>query len=53
MSANEGLKEKAAGLLQEGAVFAFGLSERADVYSTEMSLTPQADGTYLANGEKH
>jgi len=56
MSSNEGLKEKAAGLLEEGAVFAFGLSERehgADVYSTEMSLTPQNDGTYLANGEKY
>ncbi|MGD9050058.1 MAG: acyl-CoA dehydrogenase, partial [Anaerolineae bacterium] len=39
-----------------GAVFAFGLSERAhgaDIYSTEMSLTPQPDGTYRANGEKY
>jgi acyl-CoA dehydrogenase len=56
MSANEGLKQRAAQLLREGAVFAFGLSERAhgaDVYSTEMSLTPQPDGTYRANGEKY
>jgi acyl-CoA dehydrogenase len=56
MSANEDLKRRAARLLQEGAVFAFGLSERAhgaDIYSTEMSLTPQPDGTYLANGEKY
>ena len=25
----------------------------ADVYSTEMSLSPQPDGTYRANGEKY
>jgi acyl-CoA dehydrogenase len=56
MSQNEQLKERAAELLQEGAIFAFGLSERehgADIYATEMSLTPQADGTYRANGEKY
>ena len=56
MSHNIGEKQRAAKLLKEGHVFAFGLSERehgADVYSTEMSLTPQPDGTYLANGEKY
>ncbi|MFH1633297.1 MAG: acyl-CoA dehydrogenase, partial [Chloroflexota bacterium] len=56
MSHNEGLKHKAARLLEDGAIFAFGLSERehgADVYSTEMSLTPQPDGGYTANGEKY
>ena len=56
MSPNEDLKRRAASLLQDGAVFAFGLSERAhgaDIYSTEMSLTPQPDGTYRANGEKY
>jgi acyl-CoA dehydrogenase len=56
MSANEGLKQRAARLLQEGEVFAFGLSERAhgaDIYATEMSLTRQPDGTYVANGEKY
>jgi acyl-CoA dehydrogenase len=55
-SENESLKRKAARLLDEGEVFAFGLSERqhgADIYSTEMNLTPQPDGTYLANGEKY
>ncbi len=55
-SENEALKRKAARLLDEGEVFAFGLSERphgADIYSTEMSLTPQEDGNYLANGEKY
>ena len=56
MSHNEIAKKRAARLLQDGAVFAFGLSERqhgADVYATEMSLSPQADGSYLANGEKY
>ncbi|MFZ2096492.1 MAG: acyl-CoA dehydrogenase [Anaerolineales bacterium] len=55
-SENEELKRKAAKLLDEGEVFAFGLSERqhgADIYSTEMSLTAQPDGNYLANGEKY
>ena len=56
MGENEGLKEKAAQLLLDGAVFAFGLSEKqhgADIYSTEMMLRKQADGTYLANGSKY
>jgi acyl-CoA dehydrogenase len=55
-SENAELKHKAARLLNEGEVFAFGLSERqhgADIYSTQMSLTPQPDGNYLANGEKY
>ena len=56
MGSNEEQKKRAARLLKEGHIFAFGLSERehgADVYSTEMSLTPQPDGTYRANGEKY
>ena len=56
MSPNEPLKRRAADLLRDGAVFALGLSERthgADIYSSEMALTPQPDGTYLANGEKY
>jgi acyl-CoA dehydrogenase len=56
MSKNETLKRKAAQLLEEGHVFALGLSERAhgaDIYSTEMSLASQPDGTYRANGEKY
>ena len=55
-SENEALKRKAAQLLSQGEVFAFGLSERqhgADIYSTEMQLSSQSDGTYLANGEKY
>ena len=56
MTGNEQLKRRAAQLLRDGAIFALGLSERehgADLYSTEMKLTPQADGTYKANGEKY
>ena len=56
MSQNEQAKRKAAGLLKGGAIFAFGLSEKnhgADIYSTETSLTPMPDGTWVANGEKY
>ncbi|MBI5521787.1 MAG: acyl-CoA dehydrogenase [Desulfarculus sp.] len=56
MGDNEAVKHEAAKLLQEGGVFAFGLSERAhgaDIYSTEMTLHPQPGGTYLARGEKY
>lgn len=56
MSKNETAKRKAAELLKNGAVFAFGLSERehgADLYSTEMTLTPKGEGRYVANGEKY
>ncbi len=43
MTKNETARKRAAKLLKNGAVFAFGLSEKdhgADIYSTEMSLTP-------------
>jgi len=56
MSPNEKAKHNAAKLLKEGAIFAFGLSERthgADIYSTETALTPKEDGTWVANGEKY
>ena len=56
MSPNEVAKKKAARLLKEGALFAFGLSERehgADIYSTETSLIPGPEGTWVANGEKY
>ena len=56
MSNNELAKEKAAKLLEEGAIFAFGLSEKAhgaDIYATEMALTLQEDESYKANGEKY
>ncbi len=56
MSKNEKAKEKAAKLLEEGGIFAFGLSERdhgADVYSTEMNLKKGDDDNYIANGSKY
>ncbi len=56
MSPNEAVRKRAAELLREGGIFAFGLSEKehgADLYSTEMSLTPQGGGRYLANGRKY
>lgn len=56
MSPNEKAKKKAAELLKKGAIFAFGLSERehgADIYSTETTLTPKGDGTWVAKGEKY
>ena len=56
MGDNEEAKRRTAALLREGGVFAFGLSERthgADLYSTEMTLVPQADGSFLARGSKY
>ncbi len=56
MSGNESLKQKAAKLLDEGAIFAFGLSEKehgADIYATDMLLIPQSDGGYVARGDKY
>jgi acyl-CoA dehydrogenase len=53
---NEPLKQKTASLLKEGKVFAFGLSEKehgADIYASEMNLSPAADGSYRANGRKY
>ncbi|ORW46868.1 acyl-CoA dehydrogenase [Mycobacterium paraense] len=55
MSDNEDAKRKAAAQLEQGEVFAFGLSERthgADVYQTDMILTPGEHG-WTANGEKY
>ena len=56
MSDNEEAKRKAAAQLADGGVMAFGLSERAhgaDVYSTDMLLTPNSDGGFTANGTKY
>ena len=55
-SANDAARERAAGLLDDGAIFAFGLSERehgADIYSTDMVLTPTGDGGFTASGGKY
>ncbi len=56
MSDNEAAKTRAAQLLADGEIFAFGLSEKkrgADVYSTDMVLTPTGDGTWSASGGKY
>lgn len=56
MSSNEAAKQKASQQLRDGEVMAFGLSERehgADVYSTDMILTPNADGGFSASGTKY
>ena len=56
MSQNAAIKAKTAAHLEAGGIFAFGLSERehgADLYSSSMVLTPQADGSYRANGSKY
>lgn len=56
MGINEAVKHKTAKMLADGGVFAFGLSEKAhgaDLYSSEMMLYPQDDGTYLAKGSKY
>ncbi|MCC8243943.1 acyl-CoA dehydrogenase [Saccharothrix luteola] len=55
MSDNAVARKKAAELLDQGSVFAFGLSEKehgADVYSTDMVLTPTATG-FTASGGKY
>jgi acyl-CoA dehydrogenase len=56
MSGNEAAKHATARQLEAGGIFGFGLSERAhgaDIYSTEMALTPAGDGRYLARGGKY
>jgi len=56
ISDNEAVKHRTAELLEQGGIFGFGLSEKehgADIYSTEMRLAPQDDGSYLANGRKY
>ncbi|NNF63195.1 MAG: acyl-CoA dehydrogenase [Acidimicrobiia bacterium] len=56
MSDNEAVKQRTAQFLAEGGIFAFGLSEQAhgaDLYSSEMTLTRNGDGAFLANGSKY
>lgn len=59
-SDNAVARGRAAQLLGEGEVFAFGLSEKthgADIYSTDMLLEPYTDGDgadgFLASGSKY
>ncbi|MGD8833805.1 MAG: acyl-CoA dehydrogenase family protein [Desulfobacteraceae bacterium] len=56
MSPNEAVKRRAAQMLADGGIFAFGLSEKehgADLYNSEMALTPLGDGRYVADGGKY
>ncbi len=56
LSDNAAARQRAAGLLDDGAIFAFGLSEQAhgaDIYSTDMILTPDGAGGFTANGAKY
>jgi acyl-CoA dehydrogenase len=56
MSKNEKVKQKTAEMLDQGGIFAFGLSERthgADLYSSDMTVTPLAEGRYVADGGKY
>jgi acyl-CoA dehydrogenase len=55
MSDNEAVRGRTAQALEDGGIFAFGLSEKthgADIYSTDMVLTPDGDG-WRANGSKY
>jgi alkylation response protein AidB-like acyl-CoA dehydrogenase len=54
-SENTAARRRAAELLSDGAIFAFGLSEKehgADIYSTDMVLTPDGEG-FSASGGKY
>ena len=55
MSGNADVRKRAARALENGDIFAFGLSERthgADIYSTDMVLTRNGD-EWTANGRKY
>ncbi len=55
MSENQGVRRQTAQALEAGGIFAFGLSEKthgADIYSTDMILSPDGDG-WRANGHKY
>jgi acyl-CoA dehydrogenase len=55
-SDNAEARARAARVLSEGGVAAFGLSERehgADIYSSDMVLTPEDSAGYRANGGKY
>lgn len=56
MGNNEEKKRETAQRLENGDIFAFGLSEKehgADLYSSEMTLTPMGEGSYMADGGKY
>ena len=56
MAQGTAIKERTARALRDGGIFGFGLSEKAhgaDLYSSEMMLTPMPDGTFKADGGKY
>ncbi len=56
MSSNEAVKRQTAQMLADGGIFAFGLSEKehgADLYSSDMALTPLGNDRYVADGGKY
>jgi len=56
MSDNENVKKETARLLKDGAIFAYGLSEKehgADIYSSSMVLIPDGENRYKAKGSKY
>jgi acyl-CoA dehydrogenase len=56
MAEGHAIKDRTARYLRDGGIFGFGLSEKAhgaDLYSSEMMLTPMPDGTYKADGGKY
>jgi acyl-CoA dehydrogenase len=56
MSANEPLKREAVARLEDGGLFAFGVSERAhgsDLLANEFMVTPAARGGWVADGAKY
>ena len=55
MSENQDVRKRTAQALEDGGIFAFGLSEKthgADIYSTDMVLSEKEDG-WRANGRKY
>ncbi len=56
MSRNPVMRKQAARYLEDGEIFAFGLSEKehgADIYSSDMIVTKVDDGRYSASGSKY
>lgn len=56
MSKNAAITRRTAEAIGKGGIFAFGLSEQshgADIYATDMVLTPIAAGGYTASGSKY
>ncbi len=56
MADGEAIKKLTAESLRNGGIFGFALSEKAhgaDLYSSEMMLTPLSDGRYMADGGKY